>query len=53
LHLTVSAGTGIAVWFAKYSAVLLPVLWIAYVSILIAIKLPELYEKEPLVPPGM
>lgn len=47
LHLTVSAGTGIAVWFAKYSAVLLPVLWIAYVSILIAIKLPELYEKNP------
>ncbi len=38
---------GIAVWFAKYSAVLLPVLWISYVAILIAIKLPELYEKNP------
>lgn len=47
VNLAVSTGTGIAAWLATFSA-LVPVLWGIYVVILIAIKLPELYEKNPI-----
>lgn len=46
LNLAVSTGTGLAAWLATFSAVV-PVLWGIYV-ILIAIKLPELHEKNPM-----
>ncbi|MGU9992917.1 hypothetical protein, partial [Bordetella avium] len=47
LNLAISAGTGVAAWLATFSAVV-PVLWGVYVLILIAIKLPELHEKNAL-----
>ncbi|SAI25441.1 phage protein [Bordetella trematum] len=47
LNLAVSTGTGLAAWLATFSAVV-PVLWGIYVLILIAIKLPELHEKNPM-----
>lgn len=47
LNLVVSTGTGLAAWLATFSAVV-PVLWGIYVLILIAIKLPELHEKNPM-----
>lgn len=46
LNLAISTGTGLAAWVATFSMIV-PVLWGVYVMILIAIKLPELYEKNP------
>jgi len=47
LNLAISTGTGLAAWAVTLS-VLVPLLWALYVLILIAIKLPELYEKNPI-----
>ena len=44
LNFAVSTGGGLAAWVATFS-MLIPLLWGMYVLILIAIKLPELYEK--------
>ncbi len=44
VNLAVSTGSGILAWAATFSVVV-PILWGIYVLILIAIKLPELYEK--------
>lgn len=46
LNFAVSTGTGLAAWAATLSMIV-PLLWGVYVLILIAIKLPELYEKNP------
>lgn len=46
-HAVISTGGGVAAYLATFS-VLVPILWAVYVLILIAIKLPELYEKNPL-----
>ncbi len=46
LNLAVSTGGGLAAWITTFSLVV-PILWGVYVLILIAIKLPELYEKNP------
>lgn len=48
VHAAISTGGGLAAYLATFS-VLVPILWAVYVMILIAIKLPELYEKNPWV----
>lgn len=47
IHATISTGGGLVAYLATLS-VLVPILWSVYILILIAIKLPELYEKNPL-----
>ncbi|NYT25406.1 hypothetical protein H0A73_17535 [Alcaligenaceae bacterium] len=47
MHAAISTGGGLAAYLATFS-VLVPILWAVYVLILIAIKLPELYDKNPL-----
>lgn len=46
VHAAITTGGGLAAYLATFS-VLVPILWAVYVLILIAIKLPELYEKNP------
>lgn len=46
MHAAISAGGGLAAYLATFS-LLIPALWTVYVLILIAIKLPELYDKNP------
>lgn len=52
LNLAISAGTGLAAWAVTLS-VLVPLLWAVYVLILIAIKLPELYERNSIFRRGV
>lgn len=47
IHAAISTGGGLAAYLATFS-VLVPILWAVYVLVLIAIKLPELYEKNRL-----
>lgn len=46
IHATISTGGGVVAYLATFS-LLVPVLWAVYILILIAIKLPELYDKNP------
>lgn len=47
LHAAISTGGGLAAYLATFS-LLIPILWVVYILILIAIKLPELYERNGL-----
>jgi hypothetical protein len=47
LNVAISTGGGLAAYLATLS-VFVPILWAVYVLILIAIKLPELYDKNGL-----
>lgn len=47
INFAASTGTGLILWLSTFSAIL-PALWVIYVAILIAIKLPELHEKNAL-----
>lgn len=47
VHAAISTGGGLAAYLATLS-VLVPILWAVYICILIAIKLPELYERNGL-----
>lgn len=47
IHAAISTGGGLAAYLATLS-VLVPILWAVYILILIAIKLPELYERNGL-----
>lgn len=47
VNVAISTGGGLAAYLATFS-MLVPILWAVYVMILIAIKLPELYERNGL-----
>ncbi|ASR88865.1 hypothetical protein [Alcaligenes faecalis] len=48
LNFAVSTGGGLLAWWLAAFSAILPALWVVYVVILIAIKLPELYQKNPI-----
>lgn len=48
LNFAISTGGGLFAWWLAAFSAILPILWVAYVVILIAIKLPELYQKNPI-----
>ncbi|QXR36976.1 hypothetical protein EGK70_005525 [Alcaligenes aquatilis] len=45
LNFAISTGGGLFAWWLAAFSAILPILWVAYVVILIAIKLTELYQK--------
>lgn len=45
LNFAISTGGGLFAWWLAAFSAILPILWVVYVVILIAIKLTELYQK--------
>ncbi len=45
LNFAISTGGGLFAWWLAAFSAILPILWVVYVAILIAIKLTELHQK--------